>query len=549
MDWKPEPQILEALVTAVPAMLSELKENGQFGNEPWTCGDQNRIYPLAAAWSLEESAYYHSDEVLDAIIKGGDALIDAQDEEGKWEFLKKDYSTWGQILMPWTYSRWIRAYQMVKEAMPAEAQERWNRGLVLGFEGISATCLGGVHNIPAHHAMALYCAGTVFERDEWCDQARSFMARVAGEQSPNGWWAELKGPVVSYNFVYSDSLGTYYGLSGDDGILPALERAARYHASFSYPDGSSVETIDGRNPYHSGVHLGNPGFSHTPAGRGFLAQQHRLHIESRGKFDADYAASLLLYGGEGEVEETPAGQDRHIFRMGDEAATVRVRPWYICVSSFVAELPDNRWGQDRQNFVSVFHDKTGLILGGGNTKLQPLWSTFTVGDISLLSHTPGDEEPDFSVSEGLIHAPDRATYVVAEEKASLELGYGPETCTVELTSKGEESLVLRYSANADSNQPIEAHVTLIPHLGESLKLNTGEEVTVGDEDITKTGLGWIEHAGWRLEIPADSSVIWPALPHNPYRKAGNADTEEGLLVVTLPLSSGSGSAELKLEIL
>ena len=80
MDWKPEPQILEALVTAVPAMLSELKENGQFGNEPWTCGDQNRIYPLAAAWSLEESAYYHSDEVLDAIIKGGDALIDAQDE-------------------------------------------------------------------------------------------------------------------------------------------------------------------------------------------------------------------------------------------------------------------------------------------------------------------------------------------------------------------------------------------------------------------------------------------------------------------------------------
>ena len=90
MGWKPEPQMLEALVTAVPAMLSELKENGQFGNEPWTCGDQNRIYPLAAAWSLEESAYYHSDEVLDAIIKGGDALIDAQDEEGKWEFLKKD---------------------------------------------------------------------------------------------------------------------------------------------------------------------------------------------------------------------------------------------------------------------------------------------------------------------------------------------------------------------------------------------------------------------------------------------------------------------------
>ena len=33
----------------------------------------------------------------------------------------------------------------------------------------------------------------------------------------------------------------------------------------------------------------------------------------------------------------------------------------------------------------------GVFLGGGNTKLQPLWSTFTVGDVSLLKHKPGDE--------------------------------------------------------------------------------------------------------------------------------------------------------------
>jgi hypothetical protein len=549
MTWRPEPELLEAIVAAVPDMLSDQKENGQFGTEPWTCGDQNRIFSLAAAWSLEDSSYHHDKQVLAAIIRGGDALIDAQDKEGKWTFLKKDYSTWGQILMPWTYSRWIRAYQLVKEAMPNDAIERWDCGLTLGFEGISATCLGGVHNIPAHHAMALFCAGTVFGRDEWRDQARSFMARVAEEQSPNGWWAELKGPVVSYNFVYSDSLGTYYGMSGDGDVLKALERAASYHASFTYPDGSSVETIDGRNPYHAGVHLGNPGFSHTAAGRGFLAQQHRLHLESGGKFEADYAASMLLYGGEGEIAETPSGKDRNVFKMGDEAATLRIRPWYICVSSFVTELPDNRWGQDRQNFLSVYHDKTGLILGGGNTKLQPLWSTFTVGDTSLLSHTPGEEEPDFSAREGLIHVPDRAAYTVDEGGAALELGYGSETCSVELLPDGETAMLLRYSSTAHSVAAVEAHVTLIPNLNKSLQLSTNEEVSLGYEGFLRTGIGWIQQAGWRLEIPPDSTVIWPALPHNPYRKAGDAKTEEGLLVVTLPLSSDSGTAELKLEIL
>jgi len=34
----------------------------------------------------------------------------------------------------------------------------------------------------------------------------------------------------------------------------------------------------------------------------------------------------------------------------------------------------------------------GLILGGGNTKLQPAWSSFTLGDITILSHRP-DTQP------------------------------------------------------------------------------------------------------------------------------------------------------------
>jgi hypothetical protein len=546
--WHAEKQLLESLDAAVPVILASQKANGQFGTEPWICLDQNVLLPLAAAWSLKESAHHRSEKVMDAIVRGGCALIDAQDEKGMWTFRKKDHSTWGQILMPWTYNRWIRAYQLVREGMPQEARARWEQGLLLGYEGISASELRHIHNIPAHHAMGLYCAGTLFDREAWKAQAREFLRKVAAAQSPHGWWPEHQGPVVAYNFVYVDALGVYYSMSNDPEVLPALERAARYHASFTYPDGSAVETADGRNPYHAGVRLGNPGFAHSAPGRGYLAQQHGLFLQKEQRFDGDYAANLLLYGAEGPLEETVAGRARHVFRMGAEALTVRRHPWFFGLSAFVAPVPQNRWGQDRQNFVSIFHDRTGLIVGGGNTKLQPLWSNFTVGETSLLKHRAGDEEPDFSPRQGLIHVPERAAYKADEDAPALTLYYGPEMCTVTLKPRGESEMTLTYEATAKSGMPVEGHVTLIPHLGQPLRFASGKSIVLGEEAFERAGEAWIEHGGWRLSLPNGSRVIWPALPHNPYRKAGDATPEEGRLVVALPFPAGIQRYEMSIQV-
>ncbi|MDA0711416.1 MAG: hypothetical protein O3B73_14545, partial [bacterium] len=293
MIWTREPQLLESLDLAVPDILASQKPNGQFGTEPWISTDQNVLLALAAAWSLEDSSHHHSGHLLQAIVSGGDALIEAQDEVGMVTFRKKDHSTWGQIYMPWVYSRWMRAYALVKDAMPQEARARHSLALQKVYDGISRTAMARVHNIPTHHAMGLYCAGSVFEREDWKVQAREFMTQVIAEQSPQGWWAEHKGPVVAYNFVYVEALGVYYAMSGDASGLEALRRAAHYHAACVYPDGSLLETVDGRNPYHAGVHLGNVGFAHTEEGRGFLAQQHTLFLGGGRTFGVDYAAQIL----------------------------------------------------------------------------------------------------------------------------------------------------------------------------------------------------------------------------------------------------------------
>ncbi|MDA0745957.1 MAG: hypothetical protein O2954_05520 [bacterium] len=567
--WKPEPELLNSLDSAIPDILASQKENGQFGTEPWISTDQNLLFPLAAAWSLKSSKYYHDDTVLDAIVRGGYAMIEGQDENGMYLFKKKDYSTWGQIFQPWCYSRWIRARWLVGDAMPADARERWDAALQLGYRGISDRAMSRVHNIPCHHSMGLYCAGLVFGREDWKAQSKAFMQQVMDEQSPNGWWPEHKGPVVSYNFVYSEALGAYYSMSGDKDVLEAIDRAAVYHANLTYPDGSSVETVDGRNPYHEGLRLRGTGFCHSATGRGYLARQHAVHLKTGKPFPADYAAHLLIHGEEGPAEKVAADADIRMWRMGDEAVTVRKRPWFFCLSAFLAELPQNRWGQDRQNFVSVFHDQVGLIVGGGNTKLQPLWSNFTVGNQSLLKHTPGEEEPDFSAREGLLHVPDDAKYEADEDAGQLVLKYGPETCKITVRPETDTALTLVCEATSTSGEPVYGHLTLIPHIAEKaatadvntpkvplpprtggkVQFASGEEVELGDEPFEKTGEAWVEHAGWRLSLPEGSRVVWPALPHNPYRKAGESTAEEGRIVVELPFSEAVSQHELTVTIL
>jgi hypothetical protein len=546
-SWSFEDKLREDLFAAVPGILAGQKENGQFGEEPWICQDQNALLALAAAWNLEGSPYYQSRELVDAIGRGGKALVEAQDEEGMWTFRKKDHSTWGQIYMPWTYSRWIRAYQVVREALSPETRKVWDRGLLLGYEGIARTALDRIHNIPAHHAMGLYCAGQVFDRLDWREQASAFLLEVIGAQSEHGWWSENFGPVVMYNFVYSEALGTYYALSGDKRVLEALERAAQFHANYVYPDGSIVETIDERNPYHRGVRLGNAGFSLTPAGRGFIKQQHQLHLAAGGNFDADYAANMLLYGRQGEIEETAAGKREHTHSMGRDALVVRRAGWYISLSAYIAPPKEDRWRQDRQNFVSIYHDRTGLIVGGGNSKLQPLWSTFTAGDTSLMQHTPGEKDPDFGPRPGLIHVPDSGDLRAEGVIYGLELNYGGATGAVEVAPGGENELRLTYAVTRKSALPIEAHVTLVPRLEFPLELSSGEQVDLQEETLEWSG-AWISHAGWKLSLPEGAKLIWSVLPHNPYRKGGEATVEEGLLVIVLPFAEGVERHELSLII-
>ena len=551
--WNFKQEMLPALVDFVPVLLKlQDQKTGRFGSELWIPPEQIPIYALAAAWSINDPSnrYYHDVKLLNAIMSGGDRLVEAQSKDGQWMFRKKDNSTWGMHYDPWVYSRWVRTFGLIRDAMPPPRRARWEKALTLGFSGIARSGLSRVHNIPSHHAMGLYIAGQALNHPEWCVKASEFLWRVAAAQDPNGFWSENYGPVVSYNFVYVDALGIYYSLTHDAKVLPALERAAQFHANFVYPDGSNIETIDERNPYSTAGHLVGPGFSFSPQGRAYLREYWNRTKNNTAPSHADFLATMLLYGQEGTICPLPAQNGDSLFVTADgKASVIRKGPWCAAFSAYVCPVDNSRWIQDRQNFVSLFHEKTGLILGGGNTKLQPLWSTFTVGNTKLLKHKPGDKNPNFAEPVGLLHVPSTAT--LDARKSFLKLQYGATDCAIRVSLSESNKARLTCTATSSSNNlPVAAHITFLPAIQKEWHTASGKSGHLKKAfDLTaKQAGGWFEHNGWRVQLPESSRITWPAERHNPYRDDGRSDPGDGRIVLTLTFSEKTTARSVDLEI-
>jgi len=555
-ELKYKEQLLPVLVAKAPKILDTYDpKTGHFGKGVWICQDQNVVFPLAVLYSTPSpgNKYYKDKNLLEVIMKGGDALIQDMDKKGQWVFRKKDSSTWGMIWMPWTYSRWIRAFLLIKDDMPEDRRTLWEKALTLGYTGISQNELEEIHNIPVHHAMGVYFAGKALNKPQWRKDAADFLHKAVKAQSEAGYWTEGEGPVVAYNYVYIDALGAYYSASRDPLVLPALERGALFHSHFTYPSGQCVETIDQRNPYKDSISTGNVGFTFTPQGRAYLhSQWQKYGIKN---LSEDLIASLLLYGDEGGIAETAPpskGETFSIFEQCEtKALTFRQGPWFICVSAFTSPVFNSRWIQDRQNLVSIYHEKTGLILGGGNTKLQPAWSNFTVGDMNLLNHTPGDTDPKFLPTGELYHIPTTAT-LVQDTALGLDLRYGIEKCRVRVDPQTDTHLEYEIEATTISHLPVFAHLTLIPHLGETLETAGGEKFILGEsrKDLSPRELGGsLTFAGYRLEVPETATLHWPQLPHDPYKKDGAAEPSQGLIEIRIPFDTPIKKYRITLEIL
>lgn len=115
----------------------------------------------------------------------------------------------------------------------------------------------------------------------------------------------------------------------------------------------------------------------------------------------------------------------------------------------------------------------------------------------------------------------------------------------------DSTLKIRLRATCKSGLPVAAHLTLIPHIGQTFCTEKIKEGPLDSEGFTLSAQeigGWFAHAGWKLSLPEGASVTWPVLPHNPYRKDGSATLEEGRIVVNVPFSPERQEQVLVLQV-
>ena len=522
--------ILQVMAEGVAKLLPSFnEETGRFLSEPdgpptpgakaedigWCVMNQDILYPLAVLYTTPGTRLYQDGDILDKALRAGDAIRDFQEADGRVEFLKIDGSRWGPTYMGWTNYAWLEAYALLGDRLSEARRERWETGLILAHDGQAREISDlHVHNIPCWKAMSCYRAGQLMGRPDWQEAGTAMIDAVLAEQQPGGYWAEHGGPSTLYNHVYIHGLGLYYTFSGDERLLPALQAAADFHQTFMYPSGAPVETVDGRVKYHGRIMvMGWVGLSACPHGRR-LVRYLSEHLDAERdltRFQGGAIASAVQHLIAGD--EAPIGLDSPASRQPyqDWALVCREGAWFACLSAFTPPPPASRWGQDRQAFLSLWHDRFGLILGGGNSKNQPEWSNF--------------------VADGRF-VPDKGELLA--DGSGVTLTYGKVRCSLRLQFEDGKAVI---EGTAEGGPAVQQFVVRTSS-GDTIHSAEGKRTQLDDAAVQwpSSQLGaWLEVNGCRIAVPSGARFSWPSSAFNPYAAdgVGPYGSEVGILAVRL----------------
>jgi hypothetical protein len=521
-----------------------LAENGG-----WAVTNQDVIWPLAWLYTNQhpENPWCDDRTILDLAMAGGDALRNAQDPDGRWEFVKIDGSRWGKIYMPWSSFHWLETYDCLREHLGESRKKSWEDGLRQSYEGIcrEKPVPGNAHNIPTWNAAALFKAGIVFQQEEWRNYARQYFRALVKAMHPDGFWPEGGGPTTSYNLVYAHALGLYYSMSRDEAVRPAINAVTNFHRHFTYPDGACVETIDGRCKYDPKPSaFGLPCFMVCDIGTMFSAHIADCLVKAYpvGLCSPHIASALTVQPSEIQPKEVVIQQSDNYHAAFKEHAAVRKNGgFYTCVSGYVMSLEDQvraadrRWIQDRSVFVSVWHEKSGLIVGGGNSKDHPLWANFSVWQGNWRSWCP--------ISSSLL----------SDEKAdTLRLDYNKVICSIRLRPLNIKTIQMEFAVDEfGPATKIIASLLLKLQEGMEIKGSDGAEMIYDplrvSEFFIEPGKP-ISTAFWNLESSLAAAAQCPAYPFNPYAIDGSAPPKQACCRIGFDLTRAVSQNTISLTV-
>jgi hypothetical protein len=361
------------------------------------------------------------------------------------------------------------------------------------------------------HGLLFYEAGQYFDRADWVDFARDFFARyIFPTQRPNGVWPEGDGIVVNYSMVTTQAVSLSSEASGDAHALESMARALGFFKYFSLPDGSSAVAGDCRMRYHARpmVFL-PPSFLRSHSGRQLWLDRVKGYRQSLNEVDlVDNAAQgLAFYGGSVQALFEWESTDHSLLDVIPEdvpVGRVDVSDWTGFLSWQLTPEHTSRFILDAQNYVEVYHARSGYLVGAGNSKYMPRFSTVRRVNAGR-SYIPGQavclEQSDSRVV---------CVYHFVEDQIQVSMSVEDGECRI-------GARLLTEAAEAEYE------------FGLMLALKKGEQVRLGDEIIEVLPLAMINHRfgkepmAWRdrsFDVPHGAVLDYPLVPHNPYTQHG-----------------------------
>lgn len=285
----------------------------------------------------------------------------------------------------WEIHFWLDTYRLLESELGMERRARWRKEIEKIVSWFARETAGRVDfpryqgpfirtstNHLALFASTVYLAGRVLPNKEWDALGARALNRLATEeQTPDGYWGEFtdNGPATGYNYLTMCCVALYWEHSRDTAALDALRRATDFHKHFTWPDGTPVETINGRNRHWDASAWGHFSFSHWPDGRGYAAMLAGRVAERRvSARDLGRIAQNALYFHEGPVTPSPQSLPRFVHQMKAPAGIRKTGPWIVCLSGLIDAPIDSQFTLDRQGHLSIYHEKIGLIVTGANSR-------------------------------------------------------------------------------------------------------------------------------------------------------------------------------------
>src|SRR5262245_13835428 len=299
---------------------------------------------------------------LDLALALGD-LFAAQSEKDTADN-KQDYE--------WEIHFWLDTYRLLENDLGPERRARWKKEIEkivawfaretaarIDFPRYQGPYIRTSTNHLALFASTVYLAGRVLPDKEWTKLGERALHRLATEeQTEDGYWGEFtdNGPATGYNYLTMCCVALYWEHSRDTDALKALRRATDFHKHFTWPDGTPVETINGRNRHWAPSAWGQFGFSHWPDGRRY-AELLAGCVKARKVSGRDLGrmAQNALYYHEGPTAAIPQEQPNAVHQMKVPAGIRKTGPWIVCLSGLIDTPIDSRSEEHTSELQSLRH--------------------------------------------------------------------------------------------------------------------------------------------------------------------------------------------------